>query len=223
MYYLIQRNIIIGGLLSRSIHMKKGRPEWWSEAISHLSKDSLLGPIVNLYQGEGLTGRGEIFQTLVRSIVGQQISVKAADSVHNRLEELCGEISRKSIASFTIAELASCGLSQQKSRYILDIATSEIPLLPEGYEKMNDGVILKHLLKFKGIGPWTAEMMLIFSLMRPDVLTLGDLGVVKGIQKMAPMARTKKEMMEVADAWRPYRSAACWFIWRSLDPIPVEY
>ena len=75
----------------------------------------------------------------------------------------------------------------------------------------------------KGVGPWTAEMMLIFSLMRPDVLSLGDLGVVKGIQGLVPGARTKKEMRAVAEAWRPYRSAACWFIWRSLDPIPVEY
>ena len=205
------------------LHMEKGRPEWWGKAIKHLLEDPLLGPIVNLSKDESLSGRGEIFQTLVRSIVGQQISVIAADTVHTRLEELCGEISRESVGSCTLAELASCGLSKQKSNYLRDIANSDVPLLPKGYEKMNDDIILKHLLKFKGIGPWTAEMMLIFSLMRPDVLSLGDLGIVKGIQKIAPMAQTKKEMVKVAEAWRPYRSAACWFLWRSLDPIPVEY
>jgi DNA-3-methyladenine glycosylase II len=203
--------------------MQTGRPEWWDDAVTHLSADPLLGRIVELYGGGFLSGRGEIFQTLVRSIVGQQISVKVADTIHSRLEELCGEINRKSIGSCTLDELSSCGLSHQKSRYIHGIATNEAPLLPEGYEEMDDDSILKHLVRFKGIGPWTAEMMLIFSLMRPDVLSLGDLGIVKGIQGLAPEARTKKEMWTVAEAWRPYRSAACWFLWRSLDPVPVEY
>ena len=203
--------------------MQTGSPEWWDDAVTHLSKDPLLGRIVRLHGKEGLSGRGEIFQTLVRSIVGQQNSVKAADTIHSRLEELCGGINRKSVGSCTIDDLSSCGLSHQKSLYIHGIATSDTPLLPEGYGEMDDYSILNHLLQFKGVGPWTAEMMLIFSLMRPDVLSLGDLGVVKGIQGLVPGARTKKEMRAVAAAWRPYRSAACWFIWRSLDPIPVEY
>ena len=203
--------------------MQTGRPKWWDDAITHLSADPLLGPIVELYGGEGLSGRGEIFQTLVRSIVGQQISVKAEDTIHSRLEELCGKISSKSIGSCTLDELSSCGLSQQKSLYIRGIATNEVPLLPEGYGEMDDDSVIKHLVKFKGVGPWTAEMILIFSLMRPDVLSLGDLGVVKGIQGLVPKARTKKEMRAVAEAWRPYRSAACWFLWRTLDPVPVEY
>ena len=88
---------------------------------------------------------------------------------------------------------------------------------------MSDSELISHLTQFKGIGPWTAEMMLIFSLMRKDILSLGDLGVVKGIQKIAPEAQTKNQLEKVADAWKPYRSAACWFLWRSLDPVPVEY
>ncbi len=203
--------------------MQKGKPEWWDEAIAHLSGDPLLGDIVQLYSGGFLTGRGEIFQTLVRSIVGQQISVKAADTIHGRLEVLCGGISREAIRSRTLEELSYCGLSQKKTQYIDGIATNETPLLPLGFEKMDDDAILKHLVRFKGVGPWTAEMMLIFSLMRPDVLSLGDLGVVKGIQGLDPYALTNKEMRRVAEAWRPFRSAACWFLWRSLDPIPVEY
>ena len=203
--------------------MQKGKPEWWDEAIAHLSGDPLLGEIVQLYSGGFLTGRGEIFQTLVRSIVGQQISVKAADTIHGRLEVLCGGISREAIRSRTLEELSSCGLSQKKTQYIHGIATNETPLLPLGFEKMDDDTILKHLVRFKGVGPWTAEMLLIFSLMRPDVLSLGDLGVVKGIQGLVPEAQTNKKMREVAEAWRPFRSAACWFLWRTLDPIPVEY
>ena len=203
--------------------MQTGRPDWWADAVSHLSTDPLIGRIVEQYSGEGLSGRGEIFQTLVRSIVGQQISVKAADSVHARLEEACGAIDRESISRLTLEELSGCGLSRSKSQYIRGIATSDTPLLPDGYEQMDDDSISKHLVGFRGGGPWTAEMMLIFSVMRPDVLSLGDLGVVKGIQGLVPEAETTEQMEAVAEAWRPYRSAACWFLWRSLDPVPVEY
>ena len=203
--------------------MRKGKPEWWDAAVGHLSADPLIGGIVHSYRDGYLSGRGEIFQTLVRSIVGQQISVKAADSVHGRLEQMCGEINIDSIGSHTIEELSSCGLSRKKCQYILGIATSEVPLIPDGFEEMGDDEIVKHLVKFRGVGPWTAEMMLIFSLMRPDVLSLGDLGIVKGIQLLVPNANSKKEMLEVAEAWRPYRTGACWFLWRSLDPVPVNY
>jgi len=203
--------------------MQTGRPDWWADAVSHLSEDPLIGGIVEQYEGEGLSGRGEIFQTLVRSIVGQQISVKAADSVHARLEGACGVIDRGSICGLTLEELSECGLSRSKSQYIQGIATSDTPLLPEGYEQMDDASIIKHLVGFKGVGPWTAEMMLIFSVMRPDILSLGDLGVVKGIRGLVPEAETNEQLEAVAEAWRPYRSAACWFLWRSLDPVPVEY
>ena len=204
-------------------NMQKGKPEWGDEAVDHLSVDPLLGKTVELHSDDHLTGRGEIFQTLVRSIVGQQISVKAADTIHRRLQGLCGEIDRETISACTAEDLSSCGLSQKKSDYIRGIATSEVPLLPEGFEELDDDSIAKHLIQFKGVGPWTAEMMLIFSLMRPDVLSLGDLGVVRGIQGLVTHAVTKNEMLRVAESWRPFRSAACWFLWRSLDPSPVEY
>jgi DNA-3-methyladenine glycosylase II len=140
------------------------------------------------------------------------------------LEEMSGgEITREALGALPLDALLSCGLSRQKSQYILGIANDETPLLPDGYEELDDESLIRHLVKFKGVGPWTAEMMLIFSLMRPDVLSLGDLGVVKGIRMLDPQAQSKSEMLAVADAWRPYRSAACWFLWRSLDPVPVEY
>ena len=203
--------------------MRKGKPEWWDEAVEHLSADPLLGRSVELYRDGHLSGRGDLFQTLVRSIVGQQISVKAADTVHRRLKEFCGEVNRETIGACSAEELSSCGLSKKKSDYIRGIATSEIPLLPEGFEEMEDDAIARHLVQFNGVGPWTAEMMLIFSLMRPDVLSLGDLGVERGIRSLVPQAVTKRQMLEVAESWRPFRSAACWFLWRSLDPVPVEY
>jgi len=206
------------------VSVQVGRPDWWDDATTHLSRDPLIGSIVKKFDGEGLSGRGELFQTLVRSIVGQQISVKAADAVHGRLEEVSGgEVTREALGALTVDALMSCGLSRQKSQYILGIANDETPLLPDGYEELDDESLIRHLVKFKGVGPWTAEMMLIFSLMRPDVLSLGDLGVVKGIRMLDPQAQSKSEMLAVADAWRPYRSAACWFLWRSLDPVPVEY
>ncbi len=204
--------------------MQIGRPDWWDDATAHLSRDPLIGSIVKKFEGEGLSGRGELFQTLVRSIVGQQISVVAADAVHGRLEEMSGgDVTREALGDKTVNDLLSCGLSRQKSQYILDIANDETPLLPDGYEELDDESLIRHLVKFKGVGPWTAEMMLIFSLMRPDVLSLGDLGIVKGIRMLDPEAESKSEMLAVAEAWRPYRSAACWFLWRSLDPVPVEY
>tara|TARA_B100000575_G_scaffold288722_1_gene289239 strand:+ start:600 stop:1211 length:612 start_codon:yes stop_codon:yes gene_type:complete len=203
--------------------MRKGKPDWWEDAVSHLVEDPHIGGLVDRFRKESLQGKGDIFQTLVRSIVGQQISVIAADSVHARLEGLCGVITRESIATKTLEELTSCGLSKPKSEYILGIANSDLPLLPDAYEELGDDELIRHLVSFKGIGPWTAEMMLIFSLMRPDVLSLGDLGIVKGIQMLVPGARTNREMESVAEAWRPFRSAACWFLWRSLDPVPVEY
>ena len=203
--------------------MRKGKPEWWDEAVEHLSADPLLGRSVELYRDGHLSGRGDLFQTLVRSIVGQQISVKAADTVHRRLKEFCGEVNRETIGACSAEELSSCGLSKKKSDYIRGIASSEIPLLPEGFEEMEDDAIARHLVQFNGVGPWTAEMMLIFSLMRPDVLSLGDLGVERGIRNLVPQAVTKRQMLEVAESWRPFRSAACWFLWRSLDPVPVEY
>jgi len=203
--------------------MRKGKPDWWDDAIVQLSNDSIIGEIVRKYRNQYLSGRGDIFQTLVRSIIGQQISVIAADSIHSNLKELCGEINIETISSLSTEQIASCGLTRPKSQYIHGIATSDTPLLPNDYENLEDSALIEHLIQFKGIGPWTAEMMLIFSLMRQDILSLGDLGIVKGIQKLVPEAITKKQMEKVAEAWRPYRSAACWFLWRSLDPVPVEY
>ena len=117
--------------------MRKGKPDWWEDAVSHLVEDPHIGGLVDRFRKESLQGKGDIFQTLVRSIVGQQISVIAADSVHARLEGLCGVITRESIATKTLEELTSCGLSKPKSEYILGIATSSGCLRGFGGRRVN--------------------------------------------------------------------------------------
>ncbi len=203
--------------------MDKGKPTWWDEAESFLKKDELLGPIVEKYPGESLEGHGDIFSTLARSIVGQQISVLAADSIWARLVELVGEMKPNNILKFTPEQLAKCGITGPKSRYIHGIAQESERFMEPDFDKLNDNDVKKHFISFKGIGPWTAEMLMIFSLMRPDIFSIGDLGLVKAVQILEPNADTKESVMKVAESWSPYRTAASWYLWRMLDPVPVAY
>ncbi|MBG45151.1 MAG: DNA-3-methyladenine glycosylase [Euryarchaeota archaeon] len=203
--------------------MQKGKPHWWDEANKFLLQDDLLGPIVKQHQGESLVGKGDLFATFVNSIVGQQISVIAADSIWNRLKEMVGEITPKQVSSFTHAEIAACGLTKSKATYILGVAQNPEAFLSPNWDELTDSEIHKHFVSFKGIGPWTAEMLMMFSLMRPDVFSLGDIGLVKAVKILVPEAETKEQVLEVADRWKPYRTAACWYLWRMLDPVPVAY
>lgn len=203
--------------------MQKGKPHWWDEANKFLLQDDLLGPIVKQHQGESLVGKGDLFATFVNSIVGQQISVIAADSIWNRLKEMLGEITPKQVSSFTHAEIAACGLTKSKATYILGVAQNPEVFLSPNWDELTDSEIHKHFVSFKGIGPWTAEMLMMFSLMRPDVFSLGDIGLVKAVKILVPGAETKEQVLEVADRWKPYRTAACWYLWRMLDPVPVAY
>ena len=203
--------------------MDKGKPNWWDEAERFLKKDELLGPIVEKYPGESLEGHGDIFSTLARSIVGQQISVLAADSIWARLVELVGEMKPNNILKFTPEQLAKCGITGPKSRYIHGIAQESERFMEPDFDKLNDNEVKKHFISFKGIGPWTAEMLMIFSLMRPDIFSIGDLGLVKAVQILEPKADTKESIEKLAEQWKPYRTAACWYLWRMLDPVPVAY
>ena len=203
--------------------MLTGKPPWWDEAVIFLKKDLLLGPIVEKYGDEGLEGQGDLFSTLVRSIVGQQISVLAADAIWARLVEKVKKIIPKNILKFTPEELAKCGLTGPKSRYIHGIAQESDNFIQQDFDSMSDQEVKKHFISFKGIGPWTAEMLMIFALMRPDIFSIGDLGLVKAIQILEPNAETKESIEKVAERWSPYRTAACWYLWRMLDPVPVAY
>lgn len=203
--------------------MQTGKPTWWEEAVAYLKKDSLLGPIVEKYTGEFLSGHGKLFSTLVRSIVGQQISVLAADSIWARLVDLVGEMEPENVLKFTPEQLAKCGITGPKSRYIHGIAQDSERFIQQDYQNMSDKEAKKHFISFKGIGPWTAEMLLIFSLMRPDIFSIGDLGLIKAVQILDPSAETNESIERVAERWSPYRTAACWYLWRMLDPVPVAY
>jgi DNA-3-methyladenine glycosylase II len=182
--------------------------------------------------GEGrLQSRGDAFTTLARSIVGQQISVKAAQAVWDRFTELVeGGASRILPAAVSAIEplrMREAGLSARKVEYLLDLAQhfKDGTVHVRQWQQMDDEAIIDELVAIRGIGRWTAEMFLIFHLMRPNVMPLDDLGLIKGISinyfSGEPVSRA--EAREVGDAWAPFRSVATWYIWRSLDPLPVAY
>ncbi|WP_280150367.1 DNA-3-methyladenine glycosylase [Piscinibacter sp. XHJ-5] len=207
-------------------------PSYWDEACRHLSKrDRVMRKLIPQL-GEGrLQSRGDAFTTLARSIVGQQISVKAAQSVWDRFASLTPGLPNRihpySVLALDAAEMRAAGLSARKIEYLVDLAAHfasgavHVPL----WQQMDDEAIIEELVAIRGIGRWTAEMFLIFHLMRPNVLPLDDLGLIKGISvnyfSGEPVSRA--EAREVGDAWAPFRSVATWYIWRSLDPLPVDY
>jgi DNA-3-methyladenine glycosylase II len=207
-------------------------PGYWDEACKHLARrDRVMKKLIPRF-GEGhLTSRGDAFTTLARSIVGQQVSVKAAQSVWDRFAAAVGGPSTRLkpaiVAAMQQAALREAGLSARKCEYLLDLARhfADGSVQVTRWRGMDDEAIITELVAIRGIGRWTAEMFLIFHLMRPNVLPLDDLGLLKGISlnyfSGEPVSRA--EAREVGEAWAPYRSVATWYIWRSLDPLPVDY
>ncbi|MCA3251339.1 MAG: DNA-3-methyladenine glycosylase family protein [Pseudomonadota bacterium] len=207
-------------------------PEYWDEACRHLARrDRVMRKLIPRFGQARLASRGDAFTTLARSIVGQQISVKAAQAVWDRFAAAVGgrttHLAPAHVQALAPAALRQAGLSARKAEYLLDLAAHFAggAVRPALWAGMDDEAIVAELVAIRGIGRWTAEMFLIFHLMRPDVLPLDDLGLLKGISVAyfsgEPVSRA--EAREVADAWTPYRSVATWYIWRSLDPLPVEY
>ena len=207
-------------------------PEYWDEACKHLGKrDRVMRKLIPQL-GEGrLQSRGDAFTTLARSIVGQQISVKAAQAVWDRFAALMDEPSTRlapdAVLGLEPSALRAVGLSARKVEYLCDLAEhfQSGAVRPVRWHDMDDEAIIDELVAIRGIGRWTAEMFLIFHLMRPNVMPLDDLGLLKGISvnyfSGEPVSRA--EAREVGDAWAPFRSVATWYIWRSLDPLPVDY
>ncbi len=199
--------------------------ENWEVAAKELSrKDPVIMKIIKLYSGDKMQLKNNAFLTLVRSVVGQQISVKAADSIWKKLEELCRDsIEPKRIKSFSEDELRSAGLSKSKVNYIQNIAKSDI--LEVNWSNLDDEEAIDLLCKIKGIGRWTAEMFLIFHLARPNILPLGDIGLIKAIELNYNNGEkmSKEELEAYGQKWSPWCTVATWYLWRSLDPIPVNY
>lgn len=204
------------------------KPDYWEEAKRHLcAHDTVLQPVIGQFRHEQLRSRGNAFETLARAIVGQQISVKAAESIWKRLENALGGVVPETVQGTDKETLRSLGLSSQKILYLNIIAEAfETGRLdPKSWHTMQDEDIIKQLTAIKGIGRWTAEMFLIFYLMKPDVLPLADIGLQKAIEKLYNNGKklTPREMDVIAQPWRPYRTVATWYLWRSLDPVAVEY
>ncbi len=203
-------------------------PDYWPRAKRALSRnDPVMAGIIRSHPGIALQRRGEPFFTLARAIVGQQISVKAAQSVWDRLAAAAPGMQPPNILSLEPSQLRGCGLSGRKAEYIRDLAGKFVDgkLHRALWHEMTDQEVIAELVQVRGIGRWTAEMFLIFSLLRPDVLPMDDLGVQRAIRRHYFGGRLAgiKRMGKLAEAWAPWRSVATWYLWRSLDPLPVEY
>jgi DNA-3-methyladenine glycosylase II len=199
-------------------------PEYWPEAKSYLARrDRVLRRLVKDYPDAVLGGRGDAFQTLARSIVGQQISVKAAQSVWNRFQECAGCVDPATIVALPEASIRACGFSGMKVSYVKDLAARfhSGEIRPRRWGRMKDESIIEELIEVRGIGRWSVEMFLIFHLMRPDVLPVDDLGLRRAMERAYNDgdALTKDEMREIGAKWSPYASVATWYLWRSLDDV----
>ena len=218
----------VTGVVPLPVAPGASRPDFWDQACADLMKrDRILKKLIPQFGPAHLTGRGEPFVTLARSIVGQQISVKAAQAVWDRVVAICPKLSPSQFIKAGHDALAGCGLSRRKAEYILDLAThfKSGALHVDAWASMDDEAVIAELTGIRGIGRWTAEMFLMFNLLRPDVLPLDDVGLINAISVnyFSGEPVTRSEAREVAANWEPWRSVATWYMWRSLEPVPVEY
>ncbi|BEP36015.1 hypothetical protein GmRootV59_29880 [Variovorax sp. V59] len=203
-------------------------PDYWEEACKHLSrKDRVMKRLIPKFGDACLESRGDAFTTLARSIVGQQISVKAAQTVWDKFAVLPRKLTPANVLKLKVDDMRAAGLSARKIEYLVDLAIhfDSGAVHVDAWKDMADELIIDELVAIRGIGRWTAEMFLIFHLMRPNVLPVDDLGLLNGISvnyfSGDPVSRS--DARDVAVAWAPYCSVATWYIWRSLDPVPVAY
>jgi DNA-3-methyladenine glycosylase II len=203
-------------------------PDYWHNAARLLARrDPVLRKLVKAYPEANLRSRGNAFSTLARSITGQQISVKAAQSVWDRVVAAARKITPQNILAMKDEDLRGCGLSRQKVAYIKDLARhfDDGRIKPHRWTHEDDDTVIRELAEVKGIGRWTAEMFLMFYLLRPNVLPLDDIGLQRAMERLynEGTALSKDEMRKIAQRWDPWCTVATWYLWRSLDPIPVEY
>ena len=203
-------------------------PDYWEDACKHLvKKDRVMKRLIPQFGDACLQTRGDAFTTLARCIVGQQISVKAAQTVWERFVKLPRKITAANVLKLKVDDMRAAGLSARKVEYLVDLALhfDSGVVDVQAWEGMDDEAIIAELVGIRGIGGWTAEMFLIFYLMRPNVLPLDDVGLINGISYnyFSGEAVSRSDAREVAAAWTPYCSVATWYIWRSLDPLPVAY
>jgi len=207
----------------------KRSPVYWYKAKRILSKrDPVLREIIKKYQKGFLTTKNNPFFSLCRTIVGQQISVKAADSIWSKFEKKCKKrIVPKTILKLSSRTLKSAGLSRQKVSYLKNIAKSFInkSFSVKELKKMNDKEAINYIIKLKGLGVWSAEMFLMFNLNRPDIFPIKDIGLLRAISKNYKKSYPPSESFldKISELHRGYRTVFTWYMWRSIDPTDVEY
>jgi DNA-3-methyladenine glycosylase II len=199
-------------------------PPYWAEAKAELMRrDRIMNKLIPQFGDMHLRGHPDPFTTLARSIVGQQVTVKAAETAWGKLRELCPKMTPSQVIKAGPDDLAACGLSKRKTEYILDLADhfKAKRVHADLWSQMEDEAVIAELVRIRGITRWTAEMFLIFNLLRPNVLPLDDAGLIQGISQNyfsgEPVSRS--DAREVAANWEPWRTVATWYLWRSLDPI----
>lgn len=212
----------------KKLPAERQTPYFWEEACKHLvKKDRVMKRLIPQFGDVCLETRGDAFVTLARSIVGQQISVKAAQTVWERFELLPRNLTPANVLKLKVDDMRAAGLSARKVEYLVDLALhfDNGALHVKTWDAMSDDEIVAELIAIRGIGRWTAEMFLIFHLMRPNVLPLDDVGLITGISHNYFSGDTvsRSDAREVAAAWAPYCTVATWYIWRSLDPVQVDY
>ena len=205
-------------------------PEQFAKARRALMRrDPVLGRVIKKHRTRSPLDAPALdpFPALVRTITAQQISTKAAATIYGRLiASMPKRVTPKALLALTDDQFRQAGLSRQKIGYLRDLASKvQSGELPVGsLHQLDDEAVIEAIVKVKGLGRWSAEMFLMFRLRRPDVLPVGDLGIVTAIHRLYGLRKKPKaaRIIKIGEAWRPYRTVACWYLWRSLENTPEE-
>ena len=204
------------------------KPKYWNKGKIYLSnKDKVLKKLIQTYRNEYLNLNSNYFHSLINSIIGQQISVSAADSMKTKFFKLKRNITPQTVSKLRTTDLRKCGLSRQKILYIRNISKFFLQnkKFIKNINKSSEEEIYNHLIDIKGVGNWTIHMFLMFSYGSSNIFPTGDLGFLKAISKLykVQLPISERKLKLLYKKWSPYSSQATWYLWRSLDPIPVNY
>lgn len=201
-------------------------PEYWFEAKVYLRRvDTKLGAVIDRFEEPPLRSKRRPFETLCNAIVGQQISAVAAAAVWGRATTLVTTWTPSAVSLVSADSLRKTGLSQRKVEYLKGVAERWPNLPHDTLQGLSDDELRKELCKLRGVGPWSANMLLLFSYLRPDVFPIKDIGVIRAMERLYDLPRNvdPSQLITIAENWRPYRSAATWYLWRLIDSEPVLY
>ena len=204
------------------------KPKYWNKGKIYLSnKDKVLKKLIHTYKNEYLNLNSNYFHSLINSIIGQQISVSAADSMKTKFFKLKRSITPQTVSKLSTIDLRKCGLSRQKILYIRNISKFFLQnkKFIKNINKSSEEEIYNNLIEIKGVGNWTIHMFLMFSYGSSNIFPTGDLGFLKAISKLykVQLPISERKLKLLYKKWSPYSSQATWYLWRSLDPIPVNY